>query len=74
MNASGITVWAEIWSARSYLEKLNKEVVPVIEYRMNSTEIFYMHDGAPAHCAQSVRDFLDNKFHNEWIGRRRPID
>ncbi len=33
-----------------------------------------MHDGASAHCAQSVRDFLDRKFPNRWIGRCGTID
>ena len=68
MNAPSVTVWAEIWfegifgpfffcdtvTAHSYLEKLNKEIAPAIEYHMNLAEVFYMHDGAPAHDAQSV--------------------
>lgn len=88
MNAPGVTVWAGIWSggiigpfffrdtvtADSYLEKLNKEIVPAIEFQTNSNRMFYMHDGAPAHYAQVVRAFLDRKFPNRWIGRRGPID
>jgi hypothetical protein len=88
MNAPGITVWAGIWSkgvigpfffndtvtANSYLEMLNKEIVPTIARRMNLKEIHYMHDGAPAHYAQSVRHFLDKTFPNRWMGRRGPID
>jgi hypothetical protein len=64
----GVTVWAGIWSggmirplffrgtvtAESYLEKLQVENVPAIESRMNLEETFYMHDGTPAHYAQSV--------------------
>ncbi len=88
MNASGVIVWAGIWSggiigpfffhdtvtAESYLEKLNDEIVPTIENRMNLEEIFYMHDGAPPHYAQSVRQFLHETFPDRWIGRRGPID
>ncbi|CAF5164824.1 unnamed protein product, partial [Rotaria sp. Silwood1] len=29
---------------------------------------------SPPHYAQSVRQFLDKKFPNWWIGRREPID
>lgn len=66
MNSPGITVWAGIWvrgiigpfffdgdnvNASSYLEMLQKEIVPNIEKEMNSEEVVYMHDGAPAHYA-----------------------
>lgn len=87
MNAPSVTVSASIWSGgptvpfffgdtvttESYLEKLNDETVPVTESRMNLKEIFYMHDGAPAHYAQSVRNFLYDTFPGRWIGRRGPI-
>jgi transposase len=88
MNAPGVTAWMGIWSggligpfffrdtvtAHSYLEKLRREIVPAIVHQMDSTTIFYMHDGAPPHYAQSVRQFLDEKFPDRWIGRRGPIE
>jgi hypothetical protein len=88
INAPGVTVWAGISSggiigpfffsdtvtAESYLEKLNDEIVPAIESRMNLEEIFYMHDGAPARYAQSVRHFLHETFPDRWIGRLGPTD
>ena len=88
MNVPGIVVWAGIWSGgligpfffrdtvtgRSYLEMLDEKIVPAIEYQMNLEEIFYMHDGAPAHYHQSVRRFLDKTFPDRWIGRRGPIE
>ena len=88
MNALGIVTWAGIWSggiicpfffrdtvtANSYLEKLNEEIVPAIESQTNLRKMFYMHDGAPAHYAKPVRAFLDDKFRNRWISRRRPIE
>ena len=87
MNAPGVTVWTGIWSAggiigpfffretvtaHSYLEKLRREIVPSITRQMDSTEIFYMQDGAPPHDAQSVRQFLDETFPDRWIGQLDP--
>jgi hypothetical protein len=60
--------------AHSYLEKLDEEIVPAIECQMNLVETFYMHDGASPHSAQSVRDFLNKKFRNRWIGRHGSLD
>ena len=36
--------------------------------------IFLMQDGAPAHYASDVRDWLDENFSARWIGRRGAID
>ncbi len=72
MNALGVTVWARIWSrgivgpsffhdtvtAHSYIEKLNKEMIPAIESQMNLKKMFYMYNGALPHNTQPVRDFL----------------
>ncbi|CAF2987141.1 unnamed protein product [Rotaria sp. Silwood2] len=84
MNAPGVTVWAGIWvggiiepfffrdniTADSYLETLQENIVPDIAREMHLDETFYMHDGAPAHHAQSIRQFLDDTFPNRWISRR----
>lgn len=35
--------------------------------------MLYMHDGAPAHYALIVREWLDAHFPNRWIGRGGPI-
>ena len=59
MNSPGITVWVggiiEPFvfhggnvNASSYLEMLQKEIVPTIEREMDLEEVVYMHDGAPA--------------------------
>lgn len=88
MNSPGIAVWAGIWvggiigpfffdgnvTGGSYLEMLQEDIVPAIENEMNIEETIYMHDGAPAHYAQSVRHFLDKTFPDRWIGRRGWID
>ena len=31
--------------------------------------MYYQHDGAPPHFSQVVRQYLDHKFPNRWIGR-----
>lgn len=36
-------------------------------------EMLYMHDGAPAHFARNVREWLDEHLPNRWIGRGGPI-
>lgn len=37
------------------------------------TNMWYMHDGAPAHFARPVRAVLDNTYPNKWIGRSGPV-
>lgn len=32
-------------------------------------QMWYQHDGAPAHCAANVRDWLNRRFPARWIGR-----
>ena len=36
--------------------------------------MFFQHDGAPAHYALIVRDWLNEKFPDQLIGRRGPIE
>ena len=71
---SGLFFFRDTVTAVSYLKKLKDEIVPAIKSRMNLEETFYMHDGAPAHCAQSVRQFPHKTFPDRWIGRRGPIE
>lgn len=35
--------------------------------------MWFMHDGCPAHFSRNVRDFLNNTFPQKWIGRGGPI-
>lgn len=37
-------------------------------------EMWYQHDGAPAHYAANVRNFLNEQFPNRWIGRGGEIN
>lgn len=60
---------------QSYLNILRSVVndmledVPVI-YLQN---LFYQHDGAPAHYQTQVREFLNNHFGSNWLGRGGPV-
>lgn len=40
---------------------------------MRETLIF-QHDGAPAHYSRRVREILDERFPDRWIGRGGPIN
>lgn len=84
-----VNVWAGILNNRligpyfidgrldsvSYLNILNSVVdemlddVPLSVYR----NLFYQHDGAPAHYQVRVREFLDTNFGDRWIGRGGPV-
>lgn len=44
-----------------------------IPLRARETLIF-QHDGAPAHYSRRVREILDARFPNKWIGRGGPIN
>lgn len=37
------------------------------------TDVYFQQDGAAAHFARLVRDYLDMIFPNRWIGRMGPI-
>ena len=84
VNAPGVCCWAGISSERiigpfffdttvskdSYLALPKDQIEPAIAGK----DLFYMHDGAPAHYAKEVRAWLDEKFSDRWIGRRGPIE
>jgi hypothetical protein len=36
--------------------------------------IWFQHDGAPAHSSYAVRDFLDDRFPQKWIGRGGTVE
>ena len=49
-----------------FLEILEQDVWPYFRHRRN---LILQLDGAPAHFGKIVRDFLNNKFCERWIGR-----
>lgn len=59
----------------SYLDILNSVVNDMLDdvplsYHRN---LFYQHDGAPAHYHTQVREYLNSYFGDSWIGRGGPI-
>lgn len=56
-------------SAQTYLTMLREFVLPdLARLGYDPNQIWYMHDGAPAHATNTVRKFLTDNF-LAWIGR-----
>jgi hypothetical protein len=66
----GPTILPATLNAANYMELLRNyvetelEELPVRDY----FNVIYLHDGAPAHYARDVQDYLETRF-TEWIGR-----
>lgn len=63
-----------------YLDLLENNIDPMITQILEEDdnllegELFFQQDGAPPHFAIAVRQFLDNRFPERWIGRRGPVE
>ena len=78
VNLPGVTVWAAISSrgiirpfffdhavnGSNYLDMLKEQFHPLVQ----DQQIHFQQDGAPAHYATRVREWLDNNFTGRWIG------
>jgi hypothetical protein len=82
MQAEGLIVWACIWS-EGVIGSYFFDGTVIVERLLLSNiscdllddeSMFFMQDGAPAHYASDVRDWLDENFRTRWIGRRGSID
>lgn len=60
----------------NYLKFLNNEFIAVLENfpLAKRTEMYFQHDGAPIHFTNEVKQFLDEKFPDKWIGRGGPVE
>ena len=54
------------------LDVLKKKVIPFCNEQFD--EIIFQQDGAPAHYANKVRNYLNSKLPGTWIGRRGSIE
>lgn len=72
----------ETLNADVYLDFLRFELVPALAVLFPNEDdpdiphnrIWLQQDGAPPHFGLNVRQFLNDTFHNRWIGRRGPIE
>lgn len=83
LHSPRTTVWAAMWEggiigpiffdrnvdSDSYLKMLETEFYPEVEQRGLKETMIFMQDGAPPHFAIIVRNWLNQKFPNRWIGR-----
>jgi hypothetical protein len=89
LNSPGLMVWMGIMSdqimgpiffdegtitGERYLLMLKEKVWPMIENRRDIQKLFFQQDGAPPHYSLRVREFLNEKFPERWIGRRGPLE
>lgn len=88
LNHPRVMVWCGIWdnriigpfffdntvTSKSYLKLLEEKVWPEISLDPNINQAFWQQDGAPAHYATDVRNWLNHHFNERWIGRGGPIE
>ncbi|KYN07050.1 hypothetical protein ALC62_01979 [Cyphomyrmex costatus] len=58
-----------------YVEFLENELPALLKDvpLRDREQLIFQHDGAPAHFARYVRNFLDTRYPDRWIGRGGPI-
>ena len=73
MNSSGLIgpyFFDGSVTSESYLQMLDDFLWPLVKQQ----RMFFQQDGAPAHYSLDVRNWLNKKFGDRWIGRRGPIE
>jgi hypothetical protein len=62
-------------NGEKYLDFLNRQLEDLLEDVPLDVvrRVWFMHDGAPAHYSERVRQFLNNNYGNQWIGRGGPV-
>lgn len=62
--------------ARVYLDFLEDQLPEILEDVPLDVrqEMWYMHDGAPAHSAGVVQELLNRRYPHRWIDRNAPLD
>ena len=53
---------------------LKDTVIPQVRQQYQNDDFYFQQDGAPSHFALAVRELLDLKFPNRWIGHRGAIE
>lgn len=65
----------ETLNGERYLQFLQRDLFGLFEDVPYATRLnmWFQQDGAPPHYARSVRNFLDERFPQKWIGRGGPV-
>lgn len=68
-------VFLQRLNGASYLSMLQDDVEQLLEEvpLRNVVNLFYQHDGAPAHYCRAVREYLDRTYPGRWVGRAGPV-
>jgi hypothetical protein len=68
---SGPYIFPQHLTGGIYANVLQDELPALLENVPLQTrrQKYYQHDGAPPHFSQVVRQYLNHKFRNRWIGR-----
>jgi hypothetical protein len=61
-------------NGKTYKRLLRRQVVPALVARFGERELWFQHDGAPAHWQRKVRAYLDKTFPRRWVGRNGEIE
>lgn len=62
-------------NTENYLDLLQNEIGPAIDNVAHpEQEVWFQHDGCPAHNGRRVKEFLDLAFPERWIGRGGAIN
>ena len=61
-------------SAQSYLAMLTETLLPLLENcGVQADDMWWQQDGAPAHDSNAVRNYLNERYPNRWIGLKSPV-
>ena len=63
-------------TAATYETLLREQIIPAIQRLANGNleNVYFQQDGAPPHYGLRVRQYLNEIFHDRWIGRRGGIE
>jgi hypothetical protein len=83
-TGQGVMVWCGLTSGGLFRPYFFKETVTGSVYKQMLVDyarpyfkrkrLYFQHDGAGPHYAVVMRDWLDEKFPDRWIGRRGLLD
>lgn len=61
-------------NSETYLQFLRSDLPELLEdvSLMQRTTMWYQQDGAPPHYGREIKNYLDSKYPNRWIGRNGP--